>query len=278
MKSNHCPKTNPCTNSNPCTKYASKWFNCELCNEDHWNTCIDHAFIYTKKKSYTNFSKVPIEDFERVCEVKHLRSGVVDKFNEFYDFDKISKFINLSVLSLVNSNLRNIFANDDHFKVFFPKKIANFQKLSYIIFTNGFGKNISITKGNSSISSVYNDKMLIVLRFDDKKNVYPIPIIPPNIKYLNVISDFNYDFTNLPSTIEYLNLSVERRQADNIKQTNLPIGLKTLNIIVYDLLSSYRYGRADNEEHDVKCKKILEKNCKIPFDCALSIEFIKIRV
>jgi len=115
--------------------------------------------------------------------------------------------------------------------------------------------------------------MLIILRFDKNNKVYQVPNIPSNIKYLNIISENNYDFTDLPETIEHLNLSYKYTKIKDIKQSNLPMNLKTLNITIYDVLDDTKRIKISNGSHK-KLKNIITKTCKVPFNCQFTIEFL----
>lgn len=255
--------------SHICSGATKNWYNCNLCGNDHWETCIDNAIIFAHKSSYNQLSKIPKEENENVYEIIDLKSEIIDKFNILYDFNKISDFINISNLTIQNYNIENICKDIDNCEIFFSKKIAKFQKLSRVIFTDSYKNKLYITEGSASTFYTYNDKMLIILRFDKNNKVYQVPNIPSNIKYLNIISENNYDLTDLPGTIEHLNLSYKCTKIKDIKQSNLPMNLKTLNIIIYDVLDDTKRIKISNDLH-----KIITKSCKVPFDCQITVEFL----
>lgn len=259
--------------SHICPGATKNWYNCNLCEDNHWETCVDNAIILTHKTSYNQLSKIPKEENENVYEIIDLKSEIIDKFNILYDFNKISDFINISNLTIQNYNIKDIGKDIDNCEIFFSKKIAKFQKLSRVIFTDSYKNKLYITEGSASTFYIYNDKMLIILRFDENNKVYPVPNIPSNIKYLNIISENNHDLTNLPETIEHLNLSYKYTKIKDIKQSNLPMNLKTLNITIYDVLNDTKNVKISNGPHK-KFKNIITKTCKVPFDCQLTVEFL----
>ena len=60
---------------------------------------------------------------------------------------------------------------------------------------------------------------------------------------------------------------------NNIKQSNLPVNLETFNVIAYDILNEVKNVTYGNGEHN-QFKKNIIKNCKIPFNCETTVEFL----
>ena len=72
------------------------------------------------------------------------------------------------------------------------------------------------------------------------------------------------DFSYWNDKLEEINLSCESNSIAKLKQSNLPIGLKKLNITLYN---------KENEDIE-QYKEIILKNIKIPFECVFNLKLI----
>ena len=154
-------------------------------------------------------------------------------------FENIKQCENLQIVS---------FDNFAYVDTKFTNEIAKFQKLSAIFLIN----HTDMTTSEISAGEyIYENKMLII---NDN-----IKIIPPEIEYLNIISDKNMDYTNIPNTVKHLHLAIWNN-VEQFNQTNLPIILETLNITMPDSYKQY--------------KELIENKIKLPFNCKLEFEFV----
>jgi hypothetical protein len=189
----------------------------------------------TNKKTYYGLNDIPNDEKKFIYSIMDIHPSYLQSPL----FENIKQCENLQIVS---------FDNFAYVDTKFTNEIAKFQKLSAIFLIN----HTDMTTSEISAGEyIYENKMLII---NDN-----IKIIPPEIEYLNIISDKNMDYTNIPNTVKHLHLAIWNN-VEQFNQTNLPIILETLNITMPDSYKQY--------------KELIENKIKLPFNCKLEFEFV----
>jgi hypothetical protein len=163
--------------------------------------------IKTNIKQYYNLLEVPLEEYDNVLCVEFINitdEYVIEFICKFNNITKIIFFKDFNNIILKNSKIANL------------KKIVELYQVSNID-----GDLIYFSSCISPIlpNFIYENNMLII-------NPNEI-IIPTNIKFLNIICRYD-KFNNLPNSLEHLKIKI----FDNINLTNLPPTLQILELVI----------------------------------------------
>jgi hypothetical protein len=203
-----------------------------------------YIIVSTNGKEYRKISDVPISEYLNIHIIKDIPAHFL---KDEYFFGLIEPFTNLRFISCDYENWTLL----SEFPIL--DKIAIFQKLSIFgIIDYHRSSFIPFDVGKY----VWGNKMII---FGSK--VPCLENINSDIEYLNIINTEDIDYTNIPDTIQYLHLSI--RKIFKYKQSNLPIGLKTLIVTIPEMYKSYTLPII----HDS-----IIPNTKLPFGCELIID------
>lgn len=200
--------------------------------------------VSTSGKEYRKISQVPKSEYLNIHTIKDIPPHYL-KFDKF--FDSIQHFFNLRFISCDYEEWTKLAK--------FPTldKIAIFEKLSiFVILDYHTYTFVPIDVGKY----MWENKITVF-----GSQVPFLKTTNSNIEYLNIINSQDIDYTNIPDTIQHLHLSI--RKIINYKQTNLPIGLKSLTISIPEIYKSFSRLKIDD---------IITSNTKIPFGCELIID------
>ena len=210
-------------------------------NYQNIDKCI---LILTTGKEHKKISDVLENEYLDIYTIKDMPVEILKIETYFF---KIKKFLNLRFISCDFDNWSKL--------VTYPilNKIALFQKLSICCIIDYYRMTyIPLEIG----CFIWGNKITIF-----NPEIVSFENIPSTVEYLNIINTQDHNYVNIPDTIQHLHLSI--RRLNKYKQTNLPVGLKTITITVPEI-----YKTTSKEE----IKSNISSNTKLPLNCELIID------
>jgi hypothetical protein len=210
-------------------------------DENKLDKCI---IVLENGNEYKKISDVPENEYFNVHTLKDMNPLLI-KTHKYFKF--INKFINLRFISCDTDDWNKTISNPIINNIACFEKLSILAKIDYITYSFVL---------HDTGSFIWENKMT----FFCPSNTDLLNICG-DIQYLNIISDRECDYMNIPYIVTHLHISIN--DINSYMQSNLPMGLHSMTVTIPEILKR----PCRNELYS----KIRFKT-KLPFGCELILD------